>query len=141
MIYNAPKFSTVYVLVKWQVISLQWNNFQNSYEQKYSRLRCLLRVKGLVNCFYLGRRSGSILQFRQNIIKVGSKSWLLTCSSNITLILHSYTGSAMKRELNFCNSYLSLLYFWSSIIICNSLWSPKYIWWYLSESLFTSKGF
>jgi len=78
--------------------------------QKYSRLRCLLRVKGLVICFYLGW-SGSILQFRQNIIKVGSKSWLLTCSSNVTLSLPSYTGSALKRELNFCNGYLSLLYF------------------------------
>ena len=44
--------------------------------QKYSRLRCLLHVKGLVFCFYFGW-SGSILQFRQNIIKVGSKSWLL----------------------------------------------------------------
>ena len=51
--------------------------------QKYSRLRCLLRVKSLVICFYLG----SIFQFKQNIIKVGSKSWLLTCSSNITLSL------------------------------------------------------
>ena len=79
--------------------------------QKYSRLRCLLRVQGLVICFYLGW-SGTILQFRQNIITVGSKSWLLTCSSNIILSLPSYTGSALKRELNFCNSYLSLLYFW-----------------------------
>ena len=61
--------------------------------QKYSRLRCLLRVKGLVICFYLGW-SGSILQFSQNIIKVGSKSWLLTCRSNITLSLPSYTVSA-----------------------------------------------
>ena len=55
--------------------------------------------------------SGSILQFRQNIIKVGSKSCLLTCSSNITLSLPSYTGSALKKELNFCNGYLSLPYF------------------------------
>ena len=78
--------------------------------QKYIRLRCLVRVKGLVITFYLGW-SGSILQFSQNIIKVGSKSWLLTCSSNITLSLPSYTGSALKRELNFCNGYLSLLYF------------------------------
>ena len=38
-------------------------------------------------------------------------SWLLTCSSNITLSLPSYTGFALKRELNFCNGYLSLLYF------------------------------
>ena len=34
------------------------------------------------------------------------------CSSNIPLSLPSYTGSALKRELNFCNGYLSLLYFW-----------------------------
>ena len=69
----------------------QKNEISNS--QKYSRLRCLLRVKSLVICFYLG----SIFQFRQYIIKVGSKSWLLTCSSNITLSLPSYTGSALKR--------------------------------------------
>ena len=28
-----------------------------------------------------------------------------TCSRNITLSLHSYIGSALKRELNFCNGY------------------------------------
>ena len=61
----------------------------HTYIQKYSRLRCLLRVKGLVICFYLGW-SGSILHFRQSIIKVGSKSWLLTCSSNITLSLLTF---------------------------------------------------
>ena len=53
----------------------------NGPNQKYSRLRCLLRVKDLEICFYLGC-SGSILQIRINIIKVGSKSWLLTCSSS-----------------------------------------------------------
>ena len=65
----------------------------------------------LVICFYLGW-SGSILQFRQNISKVGSQihGYLSTCSSNITLSLPSYTGSALK--LNFCNGYLSLLYFY-----------------------------
>ena len=30
-VYDAPKFSTVYV-VKWPVLSLQWDNFQKSYE-------------------------------------------------------------------------------------------------------------
>ena len=96
----------------------QWGHlFSNSciylpywYRQKYRRLRCSLHVKGLVLCFYLGW-SGSILQFRQNIIKVGSKSWLFTCSSNVTLSLPSYTGSDLKRELNFWRGYLSLLYF------------------------------
>ena len=34
-----------------------------------------------------------------------------TCSSNITLSLPSYTGSALKRGVKFCNGYLSLLYF------------------------------
>ena len=37
----------------------------------------LLRVKGLVICFYLGWY-GSILQIRTNIIKVGSKSLMVT---------------------------------------------------------------
>ena len=78
--------------------------------QKYNRLRCLLRVKVLAICFYCW--SGSILQFRLNIIKAGWKSWLLTYSSDITLSLPSYTGSALKREPNFCDGYLSLLYFW-----------------------------
>ena len=78
--------------------------------KKYSRLRCLLRVKGLMIGFYLGW-SGSILQIRTNMINIGSKSWLLTCSSNITLSLPSYTVSALQRELKFCNGYLSLLYF------------------------------
>ena len=99
-------------------MTCQFRNFTTSpdyvkdtgfiYGQKYSRLRCLLCVKGLVICFYLGW-SGSILQSRQSIIKVGSKSWLLTCSSNITLSLPSYTGSAfaLKRELIFCNGYIS----------------------------------
>ena len=63
----------------------QTSKASSFWKQKYSRLRCLL-VKGLVICFYFGW-SGSILHFRQNIIKVGSKSWLLTCSSNITLSL------------------------------------------------------
>ena len=41
------------------------NNSKNDISrQKYSRLRCLLRVKGLVICFYLGW-SGSILRFRK----------------------------------------------------------------------------
>ena len=84
--------------------------------QKYSRLRCLLHVKGWVICFSLGW-SGSILQFRQNTINVGSKSWLLACSSKITLSLPSYTCSALNRERNFFNGYLSLLY------IC--AWSQK----------------
>ena len=33
-----------------------------------------------------------------------------------------YTGSALKRELNFCNSYLSLLYFWLLFFAFICLW-------------------
>ena len=61
-------------------------------------------------CFYLGW-SDSILPIRTNIIKVGSNSSLVTYTSNITLSLPSYAGSALKRELKFCNGYLSLLCF------------------------------
>jgi len=68
--------------------------------QKYSRLRYLLRVKGLAICFYLGW-SGSILQFRQNIIK----SWLLTCSSNITLSVTSYCFE--ERAILVCCIFVS----------------------------------
>ena len=92
----------------------------NAYVQKYSTLRYLLLVKGLVICFYLGW-SGSILPIRTNIIKVCSKSWLLTCSSNISLSLPLYTVSALKRELNFCNGYVSLLYFWYIMYKMSSL--------------------
>ena len=48
---------------------------------------------------------------QKNIIKVGAKSWMLTCSCHITLSLPFYTDPDSKRELNFCNGYLSLLYF------------------------------
>ena len=71
----------------------------------------LLTFQRFGDLFYLGW-TGSILQIRTNIIKVGSKSWLLTCSSNINLSLPSYTGSALKRELNFYKGYLGLQYFW-----------------------------
>ena len=108
--YKFTIFMSLLLLIRGTYIVLQ-----HSLRQKYSRLKCLLRVKGLEICFYLGW-SGSILQFRQNIIKVGSKSWLLTCSSNIALCLPSYTGSALKRELKFCNGYLSLLYFWPTLL-------------------------
>ena len=58
-----------------------------------------------VICFHLGW-SGSILQIRAKMIKVGSKSWLLTCSSNISLSLPSYNVSALQRELNFLTGIL-----------------------------------
>ena len=44
------------------------NNCSHVNAQEYSRLRCLLRVKGLVICFYLGW-SGSTLLITEHIIK------------------------------------------------------------------------
>ena len=71
------KITFITVIVDFRV---QWNLLElipsKVCAQKYSRLRCLLCVKGSVICFYLGW-SGSILQFRQNMIKVGLKSYLL----------------------------------------------------------------
>ena len=71
-----PSYSAamqIYLSTKKWTIGYFPVQFHKVSMQKYSRLRCLLRVKGLVICFHLGW-SGSILQFRQNIIKVGSKS-------------------------------------------------------------------
>ena len=64
---------------------------------KIQQTKMLVRCQRFVDLFYLDWS--------------GSKSWLLTCSNDITLSLPSYTGSDLKRELNFCNGYLSLLYF------------------------------
>ena len=49
---------------------------------------------------------------QKNITKVGAMSWMLTCSCHIALSLPFYTDPDSKRELNFCNGYLSLLHFW-----------------------------
>ena len=96
-----------------------------------------------VICFYLGW-CGSILQIRTNTYnnkKIGSKSWLLTCSSNITLSLPLYTDSALKRELNFCNSCIfEPIYFFLSnatskwflttffFAFLHTIKLPQYIW-------------
>ena len=75
------------------------------------------QTKMLVRCQIFGDLFlfGLVWQYssiQKNIMKVGSKPWLLTCISNITLSLPSLYFSESKRELNFCNGYLSLLYFW-----------------------------
>ena len=74
------------------------------------------QTKMLVTCQRFGELFlfGLVWQYssiQKNIIKVGSKSWILTCSCHITLSLPFYTYPALKRELDFCNGYLSLLYF------------------------------
>ena len=75
------------------------------------------QTKMLVTCQRFGDLFlfGLVWQYssiQKNIVKVGSKSWILTCSCHITLSLPFYTDPASKRELNFSNGYLSLLYFW-----------------------------
>ena len=81
---------------------------------KIQQTKMLITCQRFGDLFLFGLvwQFSSVLQFRQNIIKVGSKSWLLTSSSNITLSLPSYNGSALKIELDFFKGYLSLLYFW-----------------------------
>jgi hypothetical protein len=91
------------ITVKNNLVDIAIVQKNESFTQKYSRLRRLLSVKGLVICCYFDW-SGSILQIRTNMIKVGSKSWLLPCSSNITLSLLTFIHC-------FCFVYLSLLYF------------------------------
>ena len=59
------------------------------FQTKIQQTKMLVTCQRFGICFYLGW-SGSILQLRQNMIKVGSKSWLLTCSSNIILSLPSF---------------------------------------------------
>ena len=75
------------------------------------------QTKMLVRCQRFGDwfLFGLVWQYsliQKNIIKVGAKSWMLTCSYHMTLSLPFYTDPDSKRELNFCNGYLSLLYFW-----------------------------
>ena len=77
------------------------------------------QTKMLVTCQSFGDwfLFGLVWQYssiQKNIIKVGSKPWILTCSCLITLSLPFYTDPDSKRELNFCNGYLSLLYFWTN---------------------------
>ena len=90
--FENPFQACLWLFLSWHTRVEIWCN------QKYSRLRWLLRrVKSLAICFHLGW-SGSILQFRQNIIKVGSKSWLLTCSSNtLAVILFGPGGLFMNK--------------------------------------------
>ena len=83
--FNSSVFSRdVYGTFLWQLCAAmlswvgQWVELVvykqiQGYQQKYSRLRCLLHGKGLVICFYLGW-SGSTLLITKHIIKVGSKS-------------------------------------------------------------------
>ena len=50
----------------------------------------------------------SSVQTKYNKRQVQSHGYLLAA----VIYVPSYTGSALKRELYFCNCYLSLLYFW-----------------------------
>ena len=58
-----------------------YQGLQHSYA-KIQQTKMLVTRQRFGDFFYLGW-SGSILQFRQNIIKVGSKSWLLILAAAI----------------------------------------------------------
>ena len=107
------KFESIFLDLLTTLINLAniiIDNSNHYFKSKIQQTKMIVMCQRFGDLFFLGW-SGSILQFRQNMIRVGSKSWLLTRSSNITLSLPSYTGSALKIALNFCNGYLSLLYF------------------------------
>ena len=85
------------------------------------------QTKMLVTCqrFCVLFLFGLVWQYssiQKNIIKVGSKSWIHTCSCHITLSLPFYTYPASKRELNFHNGYLSLLYFCLQMTSSHGQW-------------------
>ena len=87
------------------------------FTQKISRLRCLLRVKRLVICLYLGG-SGSILQIRTNISNKSGFKVMATYLQQYYNFEHTFIHCFcfVQRELNCCNDYLSLLYFcWQQI--------------------------
>ena len=85
---------------------------QDTYLQpKIQQTKMLVRCQRFGDWFFLGL-VWQYSSIQKNIIKVGAKSLMLTCSYHITLSLPFYTDPDLKRELNFCNGYLSLLYFW-----------------------------
>ena len=93
------------------IISFCYSN-HDVKQAKIQQIKMLVMCQRFGDLFLFGlvwQYSTNQNQYDKGKCKI--KSWLLTCSSNITLSLHSYTGSALKRELNFCNGYLSLLYF------------------------------
>ena len=68
---------------------------------KIQKTKMFVTCQRFGDLFYFGQ-SGIILQIRTDMIKVGSKSWLLTCSSNIhtaqdELIMHEKCGHSMDN--------------------------------------------
>ena len=94
-----------------------------------------ITFKQILACIFLSVRVNSKRTFQQEIP--------CTCSSDKTLSLPSYTGSALKREQNSCNGYLSLLYFCLNAIelsprnvICRLSISILYIFLYITKAKF-----
>ena len=86
-------------------------NLMSQLQSKIQQTKMLVTCQMFGNLFLFGLVwQNSSVQTKYN--KGRFKVMATYCSSNISLSLHSYTGSALKRELNFSNGYLSLLYFW-----------------------------
>ena len=102
------------------ILSFTINNTLNVEKEKaetgwQNKIRLLVTCQRFGDLFSFGlvwKYSSVQTKYNKGRFKVMA---ILTCSSNITLSLPSYTGSALKRELNFCNGYLSLLYFWIEV--------------------------
>ena len=77
IILNGTKSASRYLIHTFSESPLSSELNVIRYLQKYSRLRCLLLVKGLVICFHLGL-SGSTLQIRTNIRAVVRGGQFLT---------------------------------------------------------------
>ena len=109
-----------FIIALLRCIHISMGSFLYRVYQKYSRLRSLLCVKGLVFCFYLDW-SGSILQFRQIIIKVGSKLSLVQ-SHGYLLAAYLHTLVLLWRESkNFVTAILVCCIFGSSYKIVGVL--------------------
>ena len=107
------------------LISTKVELYENAPHPKIQQTKMLVMCQRFGDWFLFGL-VWQYSSIQKNMIKVGAKSWMLTCSCHITLSLPFYTDPDSKRELNFCNGYLSLLYF--CIWIINNIlkvWKKK----------------
>ena len=71
----------------------------------------MLRIKGLVICFYLVWQYSSVqTKYDKSMFKVMA-TYLQQCTVHCSDITLSPASFLLCRELKFCNGYLSLLYF------------------------------
>ena len=112
MLVTCQRFGDLFLFgLVWQYSSVQTKYNKGRFKAKIQQTKMLVTSQRFSDWFLFGL-VWPYSSNQKNIMKVGSKPRLLTCISNITLSLPSLYFSESKRELNFCNGYLSLLYFW-----------------------------